>query len=74
MRNYLKLWRKDLQLTLAQLSDDSGVSIATISGLETEHYTPKLDTAYKLVSALSPHHPLGITITEIWPDNNGGVE
>ncbi len=66
MNNHLKFWRNHAELTQTQLSDYSGVSAATISGIENDQHNPLEATMIKLASAL------GVVIPVIWPDYRYG--
>ncbi|MEZ5714587.1 MAG: XRE family transcriptional regulator [Paracoccaceae bacterium] len=48
----IKRQRKSLGMTLSQLSDKSGVSIATISKIENGHINGGFDTVYKVARGL----------------------
>lgn len=52
MQNKMKKYRKELGMTLDQLSDKSGVAKSTLSMIERGETEPMLSTAYKIAAAL----------------------
>lgn len=52
MKNKVKLYRIKLNLTQEKLAKISHVGQTTISNIETERYTPRVDTAIDLAKAL----------------------
>lgn len=52
MKNRLKIIRAELNWTQQKLADESGLSRATINGIETGEIVPNGDTIVKLVKAV----------------------
>ncbi len=63
MRSNLRDLRIDANLTLKELADLSGLSKGQISQLETGVANPRLNTAYAISTVL------GVSITDIWPND-----
>ena len=58
----LRILRKEKRLTLLQLSQKSGVAIATLSRMETGTMTGRVESHIKICEAL------GITLPELYKD------
>jgi DNA-binding XRE family transcriptional regulator len=68
MKNNLKLYRGEAQLTLSGLGDLCGITKGHIHGLEKGINCPTIKTAYLLANAL------GKSVYDIWPDTTEIIE
>ena len=65
---HIRALRSDKSLTLKQLSELSGVSIATISKIETDKISGGFETIYKIARGL------GVLVTEILIDDHAPTQ
>lgn len=63
----LRAIREGKQITIYRLSKDTGISQNHISGIELGKRQPTIDTLTRLIT------PLGITLAELFNDNNKAV-
>ena len=68
MKNNLKLYRTQANLTLQELAEMYGGTKSHCHALENGTSSPTLNTAYAIACVLD------MTVYEIWPDNTNIVE
>ena len=51
----VKAHRRDLQLSQQQLADLAGIDRKTINRLENSHFSPSVDTLYRVCTVISIH-------------------
>ena len=62
VENNVKERRKELGMTLEQLSQESGVPVSTLSDVE-RGIEPKVKTAQRIA------HALGRSVDDLWPES-----